>query len=145
MDNKRTKPSKSSKVVRDGRHRQDGSRDNQKQHHLCAKRQNQHTPFSISIYRQGTGFPRRHACRAGGSGRLTDSGRSVKLKGAGSLRLTCQTRGKATDTPEELTTDTLTDVKMRFIPEYSRGQRGQITGRTMMGKYLEWIEVAEKQ
>ena len=77
-------------------------------------------------------------------GELMASGRSVKLKGVGSFYLTCQTRGKGTDTPEELTTDMLTDVKVRFIPEYSRGQRGQITNRTMIDKYLEWVEVADK-
>lgn len=77
-------------------------------------------------------------------GELMAAGRSVKLKGVGSFYLTCQTRGKGTDTPEELTTDMLTDVKVRFIPEYSRGQRGQITNRTMIDKYLEWVEVADK-
>ena len=49
--------------------------------------------------------------------------------------------GTGTDTPEELTPEMITDVKVRFIPEYSRGQRGQITGRTMLSKWLEWIEV----
>ena len=78
-------------------------------------------------------------------GRLMASGRSVKLQGVGTFYLTCQTQGTGTDTPEELTPEMITDVKVRFIPEYSRGQRGQITGRTMIDKYLEWIEVADKQ
>ena len=78
-------------------------------------------------------------------GQLMASGRSVKLKGVGTFYLTCQTRGKGTDTPEELTEDMLTDVKVRFIPEYRRGQRKQITNRTMISKYLEWVEVADGQ
>ena len=67
-------------------------------------------------------------------GRLMASGRSVKLKGVGTFY-------PGTDTPEELTPEMITDVKVRFIPEYSRGQRNQITGRTMLSKWLEWIEV----
>ena len=68
-------------------------------------------------------------------GQLMASGRS------GTFYLTCQTKGKGTDTPEELTPEMITDVKVRFIPEYSRGHRKQITGRTMLDKWLEWIEV----
>ena len=78
-------------------------------------------------------------------GELMASGRSVKLQGVGTFFLTCQTRGKGTDTPEELTKEMLTDVKVRFIPEYSRGQRKQITGRTMIDKDLEWIEVPDEK
>ena len=75
-------------------------------------------------------------------GELMASGRSVKLQGVGTFFLTCQTRGKGTDTPEELTKEMLTDVKVRFIPEYSRGQ---LTGRTMIDKDLEWIEVSDEK
>ena len=78
-------------------------------------------------------------------GRLMASGRSVKLEGVGTFYLTCQTKGKGTDTPEELTPDMITDVKVRFIPEYSRGQRKQITGRTMLYKWLEWVEVGDAE
>ena len=78
-------------------------------------------------------------------GRLMASGRTVKLKGVGTFYLRCRTRGKGTDRPEELTAEMLTDVKVCFIPEYSRGQRGQVTGRTMVPEPLEWIEVADEQ
>ena len=78
-------------------------------------------------------------------GQLMAAGRSVKPDGVGTFYLTCQTRGKGTDTPEELTPDMITDVKVRFIPEYSRGQRGQITGRTMLYKWLEWVEVGDAE
>lgn len=75
-------------------------------------------------------------------GRLMASGRTVKLQGVGTFYLTCQTRGKGTDTPEELTPDMIA-AKVRFIPEYSRGQRNQVTKRTMLSKWLEWIEVGK--
>ena len=75
-------------------------------------------------------------------GRLMASGRTVKLQGVGTFYLTCQTRGKGTDTPEELTPDMIA-AKVRFIPEYSRGQRNQVTKRTMLSKWLQWVEVGE--
>ena len=70
------------------------------------------------------------------------SGRTVKLQGVGTFYLTCQTRGKGTDTPEELTPDMIA-AKVRFIPEYSRGQRNQVTKRTMLSKWLQWVEVGK--
>lgn len=76
-------------------------------------------------------------------GELLSEGRSVKLKGVGTFYLTCQTKGKGTATPEELTPDKLTDIKVRFIPEYSRGQRKEITKRTMIDPELEWIEIQD--
>lgn len=75
-------------------------------------------------------------------GRLMASGRTVKLQGVGTFYLTCQTRGKGTDTPEELTPDMIA-AKVRFIPEYSRGQRNQVTKRTMLSKWLQWVEVGK--
>lgn len=77
-------------------------------------------------------------------GRLMATGRTVKLKGIGTFYLTCQTRGKGTDTPEELTADMITP-KVRFIPEYSRGQRNQVTKRPMLYKRLEWVELKDRK
>lgn len=74
-------------------------------------------------------------------GQLLAEGRSVKLRGVGTFLLTCQMKGKGADTPEELTPDMINDAKVRFIPEYGRGQRGQITSRTMIDPDLEWIEI----
>lgn len=76
-------------------------------------------------------------------GDLMASGRSVKLQGVGTFYLTCQTKGKGTDTPEALTADMIQDVKVRFIPEYSRNHRGEIRKRTMISDDLEWIEVKD--
>ncbi len=76
-------------------------------------------------------------------GQLMASGRSVKLKGVGTFYLTCQTRGTGTATREELTPEMITGVKVRFIPEYSRGQRKEIIDRPLLDSWLEWIPVED--
>ena len=74
-------------------------------------------------------------------GELMSHGRSVKIKGVGTFYLSCQMKGKGTDTPEEITKDMINDVKVCFIPEYSRRQNGRIASRTLIDKYLEWVDV----
>ena len=76
-------------------------------------------------------------------GRLMASGRSVKLKGVGTFYLSCRMRGVGTDTPEEITKSSINDVKVCFIPEYSRRQNGGIAKRPMIDKYLEWVDLDE--
>lgn len=78
-------------------------------------------------------------------GEIMAEGRTVKLKGVGTFYLTCQTKGKGTDTPEELTADQITDVKVRFIPEYNRNHQRKVTRRTMMPERVEWYEVADTE
>ena len=73
-------------------------------------------------------------------GRLMASGRTVKLQGVGTFYLTCQTRGKGTDTPEELTPDMIA-AKVRFIPEYSRAQNSRVKKRTIVPSRVEWTEL----
>ena len=74
-------------------------------------------------------------------GELMSYGKSVKIKGVGTFYLSCQMKGKGTDTPEEITQDMINDVKVCFIPEYSRRQNGRIASRTLIDKYLEWVDV----
>ncbi len=81
------------------------------------------------------------ACLGEVMGRMMAEGRSVKLKGVGTFYLTCQTKGKGTDTPEELKPQMITDVRVRFIPEYERGQNHKVTRRTMIYPYLEWVDL----
>ena len=76
-------------------------------------------------------------------GEMMSHGRSVKIKGVGTFYLSCQMRGKGTDTPEEITKDMINDVKVCFIPEYSRRQNGHIASRTLINQYLEWVDVDE--
>lgn len=47
------------------------------------------------------------------------------------------------DTPEEVSPQLITDIKVRFIPEYSRGQRGQVTERTLIDPNIEWVEIGK--
>lgn len=68
-------------------------------------------------------------------------GSSVKLKGMGTFYLTCQSGGQGVDTPEEVTAAQITDVRVRFIPEYARGYRGQIAERTLIYSPLEWVNL----
>ena len=74
-------------------------------------------------------------------GQIMAEGRSVKLKGVGTFYLTCHTKGNGTDTPEELTPEMITAMKVRFIPEYNRGQRKQIVKRTMIPDKVEWVDL----
>lgn len=68
-------------------------------------------------------------------------GRSVYLKGVGSFFYTCRSTQQGVDTPEEVGPQQITEVKVRFIPEYSRGQRGQVIGRTLVDSHLEWVDI----
>ena len=77
-------------------------------------------------------------------GEFLAEGRSVKLGGVGSFYLSCRTRGCGTDTPEELDPRMISDVKVCFIPEYSRGSNHQVTSRPMVPFPFEWIEVGDK-
>ncbi len=76
-------------------------------------------------------------------GELMSFGRSVKLKGVGTFYLSCRMRGVGADTPEEITKSSINDVKVCFIPEYSRRQNGGIAKRPMIDKHLEWVDVDE--
>lgn len=73
-------------------------------------------------------------------GRLMSTGRSVKLKGVGSFYYTCRSEGTGADTPEEVSPAQITAVQIHFIPEYFRGQRGQVTERTLLSPYIEWVD-----
>ena len=65
---------------------------------------------------------------------LMSAGRSVRLKGVGTFYLSCQSSSQGVDTPE---------VKVCFIPEYSRQQNGQVIQRTLIDPHLEWIDLDE--
>ena len=75
--------------------------------------------------------------------KMMSQGRSVQLKGVGTLYYTCQSVGKGVDTPEEVNPGQIGAVKVRFIPEYTRGNRGQVTERTLIDPDLEWIDADE--
>lgn len=74
---------------------------------------------------------------------LMSAGRSVRLKGVGTFYLSCQSSSRGVDTPEEVSSQQITDVKVCFIPEYSRQQNGQVVERTLIDPHLEWIDLDE--
>ncbi|WP_297328093.1 HU family DNA-binding protein [uncultured Bacteroides sp.] len=78
-------------------------------------------------------------------GSLMSSGRSVKLKGIGTFYYTCRSEGTGVETPEEVHPTQITGVQIRFIPEYARGQRGQVTERTLIDAYTEWVDIDKNQ
>lgn len=73
--------------------------------------------------------------------KMMSTGRSVKLMGIGTFYYTCHSDGKGVDTPQEVGTEQITSVKVRFIPEYARGQNGQVTERTLVAPNIEWIDI----
>lgn len=74
---------------------------------------------------------------------MMSTGRSVRLMGIGTFYCTCSCDGTGVDTPEEVSPRQITSVKVRFIPEYERGQRKQVTGRTLVDPHLEWIDLED--
>lgn len=74
---------------------------------------------------------------------MMSAGRSVCLMGVGTFYCTCQCTGQGVDTPEEVNAGQITSIKVRFIPEYSRGQRGQVTERTLVDPQMEWVDVED--
>lgn len=77
-------------------------------------------------------------------GKMMSAGRSVKLDGIGTFYYTCRSEGTGVDTPEEVSPEQITSVKIRFIPEYSREQNGQVRERTLLSPDIEWVEADEE-
>ena len=83
-------------------------------------------------------------------GKLMSSGHSVKLKGIGTFYYTCRSEGTGVDTPGEKFSCIMAKFVMldfrnaagqiRFIPEYYRGQCGQVTERTLLSPHIEWVD-----
>lgn len=78
-------------------------------------------------------------------GDMLAAGCSVKLRGLGTFYLVGRAEGLGVDTPEEVSAQQFARLQVRFIPEYRRGRKGQVTGRTIVPDQVEWLEVdAEK-
>lgn len=74
---------------------------------------------------------------------MMSTGRSVRLMGVGTFYYTIRSCGQGVDTPEEVSKRQIKEIKVRFIPEYSRGQRKQVVGRTLIDPDTEWLDVEE--
>ncbi|WP_300695112.1 hypothetical protein [uncultured Bacteroides sp.] len=49
------------------------------------------------------------------------------------------------DTPEEVSARQFTEVRVRFIPEYRCAQNRKVTGRTIVSKDINWVEMKPKE
>ena len=74
-------------------------------------------------------------------GDLMETGNSVKLEGLGTFFLAGKANGRGVDTPDEVSPEQFSEVRVRFIPEYRRAQNRQVTRRTIVPRQVEWIEM----
>ena len=73
------------------------------------------------------------------------AGRSVKLDGLGSFRLSGYTgKNKAVDTPEQVTSKMCEGVRVRFVPEAFQTAGGGMT-RAMLEGGVDWIELTTEE
>lgn len=49
------------------------------------------------------------------------------------------------DTSEEVSARQFTEVRVRFIPEYRRAQNRKVTGRTIVPKDINWVEMKPEE
>lgn len=73
-------------------------------------------------------------------GDMLETGKSVKLKGVGTFYLTGISSGRGVETPEEVNAEQFGELRVRFIPEYERGQNNQVVRRTIVPQSVEWME-----
>lgn len=56
-------------------------------------------------------------------------------------RAPISSQGAGVDSPEEVTSRQITAARVRFIPEYSRGQHKQVTRRTLISPNIFWKDI----
>ena len=78
-------------------------------------------------------------------GSMMKEGNSVKLDGLGTFYLVGGANGQGVDTPEEVSARQFTEVRVRFIPEYRRAQNRKVTGRTIVPKDINWVEMKPEE
>ena len=70
-------------------------------------------------------------------------GRSIRLDGIGTFRVTAVSKGNGVDTPEEVSANQINGVKVSFVPETTfrrAGSRGKVATRALTDVDIEWIE-----
>lgn len=70
-------------------------------------------------------------------------GRTVKLEGLGTFYYTIVANGNGVKTPEEVTADLISGVRVRFIPERKRNQNNQIISCSLVDDRTTWSEFKE--
>lgn len=70
-------------------------------------------------------------------------GRSVKLDGIGTFYFAITASGKGVDTPEEVSVNQISGIKVRFAPEttYRRAGGGRVATRALTDVNIEWIDI----
>lgn len=73
---------------------------------------------------------------------LMKHGKSVRLEGLGTFRLTIDVKkNSGTDTPEEVGTEQIGGVRVRFTPETRKRSDGTIATRAGIAEGIEWIKL----
>lgn len=68
-------------------------------------------------------------------------GKSVRLEGLGTFRLTIDAKKGGVDTAKEVTADQIECVRVRFIPETARTSSGAVTTRAGIDSNIEWVKL----
>ncbi|MBQ8593190.1 MAG: HU family DNA-binding protein [Bacteroidaceae bacterium] len=71
-------------------------------------------------------------------------GRSVSLEGLGSFRYTINSQKQGVETAEEVNSDQIKSVRVRFVPEVTRNADKSVATRSMQPAAVEWVEWAGK-
>ena len=68
------------------------------------------------------------------------NGRTVKLDGVGTFYYTANASGKGVATEEEVNASQITNVRVRFIPEYHSNSSHKVTTRSLVNGNMFWEE-----
>ena len=74
-------------------------------------------------------------------GEYMNSGRTVKLDGVGTFYYRPDASGQGVDTPEEVSAKQIVGTRVRFIPETTRGSKGEVTSRSLISSDVFWKEL----
>lgn len=77
-------------------------------------------------------------------GQLMAEGKSVRLEGLGTFRLTINSTKGGSDTEEDVKATLIEGERVRFIPETHRRSNGSVSTRAGIPDTVEWINLAEQ-
>lgn len=66
-------------------------------------------------------------------------GKSVRLEGIGTFRLTIDADKEAADKPEDVKASHIKNTRVRFVPETKRTAAGAVSTRAGISKQIEWV------
>lgn len=74
-------------------------------------------------------------------GELMAQGKSVRLEGLGTFRLTIDAEKGGADTADKVDATMIAGVRVRFVPETSRRSDGSISTRAGVSDNIEWVKL----